>query len=174
MSRSGSERPRFWTFSRSPLNYIEKMHPQVLSLMENVKVVSDRLRIDVGRREKTAHKRAYRELANSVRDFLKKVPAPPEESAIIQTGKERPPKRGEEEEAIIIKREIPFRVSGQKVFMGCFKCEDWIDVTRVFGSGLLDGTAHCGANPDHVIVFAGLPQPPSEKEKEKGKGRSKI
>ena len=49
---------------------------------------------------------------------------------------------------------IPFSLKSERVFMGCPKCEGWIDVTRVFTEQYFDGVYSCPHN--HRVVFGGV------------------
>ena len=63
--------------------------------------------------------------------------------------KKEPWIRGEDED-----HPLPIISKNEAFLMGCPRCEEWIDVTRVFTEQYFDGVYECPAG--HKVVFAGL------------------
>ena len=128
--------------ARTPLEYTEKVSQAVAVLMQHTPLIYERLRFSMGKGDKLARSRAYHDLAKEVRTFLKNVPNPPVES------ESKPEIRSTAQGA------IPFKTQGEKVYMGCFKCPEWIDVTKVFTDQVFDGVYRCPNND--AVIFTGI------------------
>ena len=68
----------------------------------------------------------------------------------VKTVKHTPPPKPQ----VKLNKGMPFRAKGESVFMGCPKCPEWIDVTKVFTDQYFDGVYECSKG--HSIIFGGI------------------
>jgi hypothetical protein len=120
-------------------------------IREELALVREHLREDATHKDTKAHARAYHRLSQLLTVLLRKLPNSPPQFALFES----PQKTAETvRRSLVGDSPIPLINRAGTIFMGCPRCEEWIDITKIFTEGVFDGVYLC-AN-QHRVVFGGL------------------
>ena len=130
--------------------YVSALHQSWQQVRIEIRSISERLRLATSHRDPRAHSRAYHDLSSLVRKELQKVPEKQPEFPLFEKPKAV---------AATIKRmlkgdsPIPIVNVAGTIFMGCFSCDEWIDITPLFAERKFDWRYECPQG--HPVYFAG-------------------
>ncbi len=130
--------------------YVNSLYQSWQQVRGGIHPISERLKLATSHRDLKAHSRAYHDLSSLVRKELQKIPDKQPEFPLFEKPRVA---------ATTIKRmlkgdsPIPLVNVAGTIFMGCFLCDEWIDLTPLFAEGKLDRRYECSKG--HPVYFAG-------------------
>lgn len=122
------------------------------ALKDELPEISKRLKFGTSHRDKNAHQRAYRDLFSAVKKQLNRMPDKLPEISLF----ERPKAEVTAAVTRTIHGDAPLPLVNQAgtIFMGCPRCDGWINVTKVFTEHVFDGVYKCDRG--HQVLFGGI------------------
>jgi hypothetical protein len=133
--------------------YVLKLQEGFNGIRHELPLVRERLQLASSQRNPRAHYVAYHDVSRMLTTILKRIPeqpppfplfGKPQEVRVVKEAIEKVINGGQDE--------IPLVNTAGTIFMGCFRCNDWIDVTKLFTERKLDKMYQC---PNGHPVFFG-------------------